>query len=152
MPFLGVFPLVRNVFKRERASGAYRASTAYLAKILSNLPQTLIGALIMSSALYFFVGLQSNVTLFFSFVCIVLVHSYCALCLGFMIGSAVPTVQIGQILGPLIITVFLLFGGLLLNLPTVTWAFRWLQYLSIIGYSCECFLLFFFFFCFFLYK
>lgn len=52
-----------------------------------------------------------------------------------MIGSAVPNVKVGQIVGPLLIVFMLLFGGQFLNLDAVTWVFRWIQYLSIIAYS-----------------
>ncbi|KAJ3066294.1 ATP-binding cassette sub- G member 2 [Podochytrium sp. JEL0797] len=77
----------------------------------------------------------SNANLFFTFVLIILTHSSVALGLAYCIGSAVPTATVGQILGPLIITVFLLFGGLFLNIGSVSWVFRWIQYVSIISYT-----------------
>ena len=107
MPFLGVFPNVRAIFKRERASGSYRASSAYLSKIISNAPLTLIGSLLLTVPVYWMVGLQPYADLYFTFILIVVIHSLTALSLGFCIGSAVPTAQVGQILGPLIITIFL---------------------------------------------
>ncbi|KAJ3265513.1 ATP-binding cassette sub- G member 2 [Chytriomyces hyalinus] len=135
MPAIGVFPTVRTIFKRERAAGCYRASSCFIGKVLSALPLCWSSSLLMSIPLYWMVGLQPDVAKFFTFVCIVLVHSTVALCMAYCIGSAVPNAQVGQILGPLIITVFLLFGGQLLNVGSVSWVFRWLQYISIISYS-----------------
>lgn len=41
----------------------------------------------------------------------------------------------GQIFGPLIIVLFLLFGGQLINLDSLSVVLRWIQYISLIGYS-----------------
>ncbi|KAJ3410044.1 ATP-binding cassette sub- G member 2 [Chytriomyces hyalinus] len=135
MPAIGVFPTVRTIFKRERAAGCYRASSCFIGKVISALPLCWTSSLLMSLPLYWMVGLQPDVTKYFTFVCLVLVHSTVALTMAYCIGSAVPNAQVGQILGPLIITVFLLFGGQLLNVGSVSWVFRWLQYISIIGYT-----------------
>jgi hypothetical protein len=107
MPFIGVFPEVKAIFKRERNSGTYRASTAYFSKVASNLPLTWANSIIFSVGLYWMVGLQANAALFFTFVLIILVHSTTALAFAFFIGSIVPTAQVGQILAPLIISIFL---------------------------------------------
>ncbi|KAJ3248294.1 ATP-binding cassette sub- G member 2 [Chytriomyces hyalinus] len=135
MPAIGVFPTVRTIFKRERAAGCYRASSCFIGKVISALPLCWTSSLLMSLPLYWMVGLQPDVTKYFTFVCLVLIHSTVALAMAYCIGSAVPNAQVGQILGPLIITVFLLFGGQLLNVGSVSWVFRWLQYISIIGYT-----------------
>ncbi|KAJ3066293.1 hypothetical protein HDU98_010397 [Podochytrium sp. JEL0797] len=135
MPAIGVFPTVRTIFKRERAAGCYRASSCYLAKFISAIPLCWANSIILTVFLYWMVGLQSVASLFFTFVLVVLVHSTAALCLAYCIGSAVPNATVGQILGPLIITVFLLFGGLFLNIGSVSWVFRWIQYVSIISYT-----------------
>ncbi len=60
---------------------------------------------------------------------------WAAISLGLMVGSFVPTIRVGQIVAPLIITVFLLFGGGLINLDRIPAALNWLQWLSIIAYS-----------------
>jgi hypothetical protein len=76
--------------------------------------------------------------------------------MGLMIGAAVPSVAVGQIVSSLIIVVMLLFGGTLLNVDSVSPAIGWyffcyygllllgchlklmhfrLQYLSVLGYT-----------------
>ena len=135
MPTIGVFPEQRQIIKRERASGSYRASSAYLAKFVSSLPLVLTGALLMAIPVYWMLGLTNNESEYFTFICITVVHAMAANSLGLMISSFVPNAKVGQILGPLIIIVFLLFGGQLVNLDTVSPVFRWIQWLSIITYS-----------------
>ncbi|KAJ3084541.1 P-loop containing nucleoside triphosphate hydrolase protein [Rhizoclosmatium globosum] len=135
MPQIGVFPTVRTIFKRERAAGCYRASSCFIAKILSAIPLCWANSLLFSIPLYWMVALQNDVVKFFTFVLIVLNHSNTALCLAYFLGSAVPTAQVGQIIAPLVVTIFLLFGGQLLNVGAVSWVFRWIQYVSLISYS-----------------
>ena len=52
-----------------------------------------------------------------------------------MIGSIAPTQEIGQLITPLIIIVFMLFSGLLINLDSITVVLRWIQWISFITYS-----------------
>ena len=51
------------------------------------------------------------------------------------ISASVPTVTIGQIVAPLVILIFFIFGGLFVNLDKVPVVFRWIQWLSWISYS-----------------
>jgi hypothetical protein len=84
---------------------------------------------------YWAVGLTPTAYQFFSFLVIIFIHSNCANNLGFLIGAAVPTATIGQIVMPLIIIVFMLFGGLLVNLDSISVALRWIQWISLISYT-----------------
>jgi ABC-type multidrug transport system permease subunit len=55
--------------------------------------------------------------------------------LGMAIGSAVPTDRIGQIIGTLLVVVFILFSGNLVSLESLPDSIRWLQYISPVGYT-----------------
>jgi ABC-2 type transporter len=55
--------------------------------------------------------------------------------LGFVIGSIAPNQELGQLITPLIIIVFMLFSGLLINLDSITVVLRWIQWISFITYS-----------------
>ncbi|KAI8905043.1 P-loop containing nucleoside triphosphate hydrolase protein [Gorgonomyces haynaldii] len=135
MPIVNVFPLQREIFKRERAAGSYRASSAYLAKVVSSLPMPVIGGLILAIPIYWMVGLQNDVGKYFTFIAILTVQSLASATLGLAIGASVPNVTLGQILGPLIVVLFLIFGGLFVNLDKVPAALRWIQWISFISYS-----------------
>ena len=135
MPTIIVFPDQKLIIKRERAAGTYRSFSAFFSKFLSTLPLTYAGSLLLSVPIYWMVGLQADVYKYLTFIVIVLVQSHTANALGLMIGSFVPSAKVGQILAPMIIVVFLIFGGLLLNLDKVPVSLRWIQYLSFISYS-----------------
>ncbi|KAJ3103626.1 hypothetical protein HDU97_009965 [Phlyctochytrium planicorne] len=135
MPLIGTIPLERPIILRERAGGSYQASAAFFAKWISSIPLTLIGTSILALPVYWIIGFQSSVNNYGTFYVILLVHSFAANAMGTMIGSGVKTPQIGQIMGPLVITIFLIFGGSFLNLDSAPVAFRWIQYISIISFS-----------------
>ena len=135
MPSLPVFTEQRDIIKHERAGGSYRSSSAYVAKVLSTLPLTFAGSLILALPIYWMVGLQASATKYLTFVCIILVQSFAANSLGILIGSAIPNIKTGQIIAPLVIVIFFLFAGQVLNVNSVPQVFRWIQWVSIIAYS-----------------
>ncbi|KAJ3110994.1 ATP-binding cassette sub- G member 2 [Phlyctochytrium bullatum] len=135
MPTLAVLPLERPIIKRERAAGTYAASAAYMAKFVATIPLTIVGALILGVPIYWMIGLQASADRYLTFLIIIVVQSFTAMALGLMIGSGVKSVRIGQIIGPLVIVLFLIFGGNFLNLDSVPIVFRWIQWVSLITYS-----------------
>ena len=70
MPALSVFPLQRLIIKRERASGSYRSSSAFMAKIISTVPLTIAGALLLVLPVYWMIGLQPFASKYLLFILI----------------------------------------------------------------------------------
>jgi hypothetical protein len=91
---------MKQIIKRERASGSYRSGSAYFAKVLSSMPVLLIGNAIIGIPTYWAVGFAANVGQFLTFLVIVVVHSLCASNLGMAISAAAPNAQAGQIMTP----------------------------------------------------
>lgn len=87
MPIIGVFPFQRQIIKRERAAGTYRASSAYLAKAASTVPLLIIGSLILTIPVYWMVGLQAVASKYLIFIFLVTLHALTANALGLCIGS-----------------------------------------------------------------
>eukprot|EP00158_Paraphelidium_tribonemae_P009241 Partr_v1_DN28810_c2_g1_i2_m34268 putative ATP-binding cassette, subfamily G (WHITE), member 2 len=135
MPTIALFTLERDVIKRERASGTYRASTAFVAKLLSQIPLVVVATLLFSAPVYWMVGFQVSAVRYFSFLAIGIIHAAAASILGIAISSGAPNVRVGQVIGPLVILIFLIFGGLLINLNTAPPALKWLKWISIIHHS-----------------
>ncbi|KAJ3088572.1 ATP-binding cassette sub- G member 2, partial [Quaeritorhiza haematococci] len=135
MPTIGIFPEQRQIIKRERAAGTYRVSSAYLAKLVSTLPLNILGSLLLSVPVYWMIGLQPDAAKYLTFIVIVAVQSTTANAMGLAIGAGVPNARVGQVIGPLVIVLFLLFAGQLLNLDQVPVVFKWLQWISIIAYT-----------------
>ena len=134
-PSVSKFPDQKAMIKRERAAGSYRSSSAYFARILSSLPLLLLGTFLFVVPSYWAIGLGRTAGQFFTFLAIFAVQAICANNLGFVIGAISPNAQAGQVLTPVILVVFMLFSGLLVNLDTITPALRWIQWVSLISYT-----------------
>jgi ABC-type multidrug transport system permease subunit len=124
-----------RIIKRERAAGTYRAFSAYLAKVLSQIPIVMFSTLLFSIPVYWTLALKNTAESFFTFLVINVVHSLTSCFMGIMISSGVPNARIGQIVGPLVIVIFLMFGGQMMSLASVNAGIRWLKWLSIIYYA-----------------
>ena len=135
MPTIALFTLQRSIIKRERAAGTYRCSSAYIAKMLAQIPLVFISTAIFALPVYWMMGLQNDAGKYLTFLVILGTHTLAATMLGIAISSGVPNVRVGQIIGPLIIVVFLIFGGQLVNLDSTPVVFRWIKWISIIFYS-----------------
>lgn len=136
MPLIAIFALDRAVIKKERYSGTYRTSAFYCAQVVSLLPVRLLLSTVFSFIVYYITGLRTDsFTYFLVFLLLILMVTMTAVSLGVAIAASVPSVEIGQIIGPLLIVVFLIFGGNLANANAVTWILRWIQYTSLIFYT-----------------
>jgi ATP-binding cassette subfamily G (WHITE) protein 1 len=52
-----------------------------------------------------------------------------------MLGSLVSSVEIAQVVTPLVLLILMIFGGLFVNLDRVPVVLRWIQWLSFISYT-----------------
>ena len=132
---LSVFAVDRAILLRERAGATYRVFPSYSAKFVSLLPQSMLLLIIFATPLYFIAGLTMPFDRFLVFMLMLAALRFASIGMGLCVASISPTVQISEIIGPLVIVIFLIFGGNLANSNTITWILRWIQYISIIFYS-----------------
>jgi ABC-type multidrug transport system permease subunit len=132
---LSVFAIDRAILLRERSGATYRILPSYAAKFVSLLPLSMLFLIIFATPLYFITGLTMPFDRFLVFVLMLAALRYAAIGLGLCVASISPTVQISEIIGPLVIVIFLIFGGNLANSNEITWILRWIQYISIVFYS-----------------
>lgn len=163
-PVLASFAQQRGILIRERASGLYRISSFFLAKMLVELPLGVLIRLPQLFILYFMpvpyrremdradhnrIGLKVSAAQVFIFVAVLCLHIINSIgtssalntvanaddsaALGLAIAGVSPTVEIANILAPLIYVVFLFFGGSFLPHPP-PW-FVWLKWISPIQYT-----------------
>lgn len=132
---LSVFAVDRAILLRERSGATYRVLPSFSAKFISLLPLSMLFLIIFATPLYFITGLTMPFDRFLVFVLMLAALRYAAIGLGLCVASISPTVQISEIIGPLVIVIFLIFGGNLANSNTITWILRWIQYISIVFYS-----------------
>ena len=133
MPLVLVFPVIKNIIKRERYGSMYRVSSILIASFVSNVPLRFSALFLSMTGIYFLAGLQ--LSRYYIFMCTLFLNSLCSISIGLMIGSLSRTPKQSQIFAPLVLIIFLLFGGNFANNETITWAYRWIQYISLIYYS-----------------
>ncbi|KAI9093005.1 P-loop containing nucleoside triphosphate hydrolase protein [Phlyctochytrium arcticum] len=139
-PIVATFPLERVIMLRERSAGSYRVSSFYTAKVISQLLPAIGFSMLACIPLYWMMGLQPQAWKFFAWLLINAVEVAAAVGLGFMVSSGVPTVQMAMAVAPLITVVFLLFGGQVINNASLGWWFKWMHYISPIGYAYRAFM------------
>ncbi|KAI8916954.1 P-loop containing nucleoside triphosphate hydrolase protein [Powellomyces hirtus] len=127
MPILTVVPLEKIIMMRERAAGSYR--------MLAVLLPALFFSFVATIPLYWMIGLQADFTKFLIWIGVNALLTACGVALALAVSCAVPTVQLAQATGPLLVVVFMLYGGQIINVGTLGWYFRWLHYLSPISYA-----------------
>ncbi|KAJ3117824.1 hypothetical protein HDU96_005411 [Phlyctochytrium bullatum] len=94
------------------------------------------GVVITAIPLYFMIRLRTDdFACVVRFVIIQWLEAMCCVAVGFLIGAAVPSLQLGQILAPLCGVVFLLYGGSLLNNEDLPVVFRGFQFISPVDYA-----------------
>jgi ABC-type multidrug transport system permease subunit len=135
MPTLATFIQQRQIIRRELASGAYGTAAAYTAKIISQMPLVLLSTALFALPVYWMIGLYAGAAQYFTFLAIIVVHALASSMLGIMVSSGVSNVRIGQIIGPMIIVVFLIFGGQFVNADSTPIFLRWIRWVSLINYS-----------------
>ncbi|KAJ3112786.1 ATP-binding cassette sub- G member 2 [Phlyctochytrium bullatum] len=135
MPIVGVFPIERVIMLRERATRSYRVFSFYLAKVLVEIVPNTFFTILACVPLYYMMGLRDGIAPMLRFVFIQWVEVMVCIAVGFLIGAAVPSLQLAQVVGPLIGVIFLLYGGSLINNDDLPYFFRGFQYISPV--NCE---------------
>ncbi|KAJ3310431.1 ATP-binding cassette sub- G member 2 [Boothiomyces sp. JEL0838] len=135
MPIIATLPKERAVIRRERSAGAYSSSAAFLASFITYIPSAVFVCFLLTVPMYWMIGFQNSMEKYGIYLLIGLSHTITSVSIGILVASAIPSIQVGQIVGPLVITVFMLFGGPILNLDSASPAFKWMQYISVISYS-----------------
>ena len=134
---LAIFLFERNIYVREHNNGMYRPSAYYLGKIVQDVPIAIIVNLIFNLVAYFMVGLQPTVPKFMNFflICtLVMLNSY-ALCM--CISNMSKNYQIANLTAPLVLVLYLLPSGFLINLNSLPIVWRWIKYISFFRFGFE---------------
>jgi len=125
------------VFKKEHYGGMYRVDTYFIAKQLVDLPLYLVEPVILTTILYWMVGLNSDVGRFFVACGIVLLVTQVVLSVGYLLSCVSPNVDVALGIAPVVIIPFMLFGGFFLNSDSVPVWLSWLKWISWFIYSYE---------------
>ncbi|KAJ9466211.1 Protein white [Diplonema papillatum] len=116
LPLLGTlhtFPVEMGLVLREQQSSLY-SMPAYLgSKSVIELPLLIFYPFLFTCIFYFMVGLDDTASAFFGCAFIIILSSLVAQSYGLLLSAASPTVDVAQLLGPLVFMPFLLVAGFL---------------------------------------
>ncbi|KAJ1976117.1 hypothetical protein H4R35_002841 [Dimargaris xerosporica] len=134
-PLLGIFNKERGIMLRERNAGAYRVTSFYLAKFLTELPLTLAITGVYVTGIYFLANLQYDAGKFFIFFGMSMLNIVVVISLGLLIGATFETLQVAQVIAPLVLVVLMIYAGNFVNTDDVTPILSWIRYVSNIKYT-----------------
>jgi len=128
----------RDLFLRERSNGMYRTSAYFTAKTLCDvIPMRIVPPILLGGITYYMVGLRPGLSHFLWYLLALVLVSLVAGALCLAIGSAIPSVGVGNLVAILILLFYLLFAGFLLNKNNIPEVVRWVSFSSFLGYGFE---------------
>ncbi|KAJ2357551.1 hypothetical protein GGF43_001395, partial [Coemansia sp. RSA 2618] len=135
MPSMQAYVKERDIMLRERASAVYRVTTFFVSKAMSFIPLALLNGLVFVTGVYFISHLTFEVGKFFIALGVYACSNVVSIAFMLLIGSSVEDVEVAFVIGPAVLTLQLLFGGLLANPSTITPVLRWLRWVNPVSYA-----------------
>ncbi|GAB4820462.1 hypothetical protein N2152v2_007508 [Parachlorella kessleri] len=129
---LNVFPSERTIVNRERSRQGYQLLPYLLSKLAAELPISAVFPAIFASAVYPATGLHPKVTRFGRFLGLLVLESFTSSALGLAVGAAAPSTEAALAVGPAVILVSIVFGGLFVNEQGVPSWLAWVPKTSLI--------------------
>ena len=99
----------------------------------------LFNTAVFGGVAYFMVGLQAEPGKFLVFMATLAMLTFVAEAYVVAVGTLAPTPKVAQILCPVFLTLFLLFGGFFTELRSIPPALSWFQYLSFFKFTFSAF-------------
>lgn len=130
---LFAFPSERVIVNKERASGSYRLSSYFAAKMLSELPLNVFSPTLYLLIVYWASGLNPTPGAFFGTWFFMILNALTTQSVGLWIGTLVPEQGQAIVLASVYMLSTMLLGGFYAK--TLPFWLKWAQYLSLIHYS-----------------
>lgn len=134
---LNVFPQERTIIQRERGRSAYPVISYFASKLAAELPVGSIFPMLFGAIVYPCTGLSMKPIKFARFLGILVAESFSAQALGLAVGAAAPSTSAALAIGPAVILVSIVFGGLFVNVEGVPTALKWIPKTSLIKHAFE---------------
>ena len=104
----------------------YSSTPYFLAKVIIDLPLSIISPLIFSSMVYFVIGLSNTMYQFGIFYLTVLLIVQAGSSLGYLVSTLFNNEMTALIFSPLVLLLIILFGGLFSNVDTLPIYVKWI--------------------------
>ena len=137
-----IFPDERPVFLREVNNNMYSVSPYFWAKIISELPFSLLTPTIFGSIVYYAIGLNDLAFEYFATFILILILCYNASSgYSLIISASFSDKQLAVTLTPVLIIPFMLFAGFFVSTDNIPVFLREFEYISIFKYGYNALLL-----------
>lgn len=135
IPFLFVCYRDKWVLRRERRDSIVRVGPAYLSGWLLIYSFRFLIVTLYTCIVYFIVGLRLPFNYTLVFWLTLLVETWVAMGMGYLIVTFVENIAVAETLASLILLLCIWYSGDFAYNPECTWILRWISYLSPIFYS-----------------
>lgn len=130
-----IFPDERPVFLREVNNNMYKCSPYFWAKVISEMPFSIMMPTIFGCIVYFSVGLDPLAGRFFMFLLILILIYNASSGYSLVISCTFSDKQLAVTLTPVLIIPFMLFAGFFVAASNIPVWLREFEYLSIFKYG-----------------
>jgi ATP-binding cassette subfamily G (WHITE) protein 2 (SNQ2) len=127
----------RSILARHRDFSLYRPTAYVVARMLVDIPNTVLQASFFSIIFYFMVGFQVNAAKFFTFWILTIISALCFVSYFRMIGSLFKVFDNASKVGGFSMTVMAVYGGYFIPFNQMHPWLKWLFWLNPAGYGYE---------------
>jgi ABC-type multidrug transport system permease subunit len=129
------FSAERPIFERDLRAGAYRIWTYFFATSILEFPIQGLVVWLISVIVYWMVGYSNQGTAYWQFLLTLVLFSFGAVSLGFIIAAGTRTQEASLIITPIVLIPMLIFGGFFINSNSIPTWLAWIRYISIFYYG-----------------
>lgn len=132
-----VFSLDAAVINRERMNNMYHPVALMLAISIVQLPLVLGMTIFSITPAYWIVGLNPEAPVYFAQILVFFSHLYWVETLALLLGVLIPNFIASLAVMSTFISMGFVLNGLFLETDSITWAVRWIHYISPFKYTWE---------------
>lgn len=126
-----IFPDERPVFLREVGNNMYNTGPYFWAKVISELPFSIMTPTIFGCIVYWFIGFNPNFSAFLTFLLTLILIYNASSGYSLIISASFSDKQMAVTLTPVLIIPFMLFAGFFVSSENIGWYLKEFEYLSI---------------------
>lgn len=131
-----IFPDERPVFLREVNNNMYSCSPYFWAKIISELPFSIMTPTLFGAIVYYAIGLNNiNIETFLIFIAILILIYNASSGYSLIISCSFSDKQLAVTLTPVLIIPFMLFAGFFVSTSNIPFFLKEFEYISIFKYG-----------------
>ena len=129
------FLIEREIARHELAAGLYSLPAYFAARSLAESAWQLASGLLFSRLTYSLVGFAQSTEQLYFFLLAVSLVTLCAESYSVLIGAVMPDDKSAAVVGPLVLALFMVSGGLFVKPSTVPYLFRVLNRVNVFSYG-----------------